>query len=112
MSQNEQEHSLRIRELNDSFRKSSARDVYLTKGVAALAEEDRLSAVELVRAFDAFTPDNDPHGEHDFGSFEISGRKLFWKIDYYDLTLASGSNDPASPEITRRVLTIMLAEEY
>ena len=112
MSQNEQGHSLRIRELNDSFRKSSARDVYLTRGVAALAQGDRSRAIELVRVFDAFTPDNDPHGEHDFGSFVVSGRKLFWKIDYYDLALASGSDDPADPQKTRRVLTIMLAEEY
>ncbi len=40
-------------------------------------------ALALVRRFDAFTQGNDPHGEHDFGSFTHHGRKLFWKIDSY-----------------------------
>ena len=56
--------------------------------------------------------DNDPHGEHDFGSFELCGRKLFWKIEYYDPDLQHGSEDPADPAKTMRVLTVMLAEEY
>ena len=51
-------------------------------------------------------------GEHDFGSFEIGEQRFFWKIDYYDLSLCYGSNDPAEPTLTKRVLTIMLAEEY
>jgi hypothetical protein len=53
-----------------------------------------------------------PYGEHDFGSFEIAGEKVFWKIDYYDLSLEFGSNDSADPAQTKRVLTILLAEEY
>ena len=65
-----------------------------------------------MRAYDRFTADNDPHGEHDFGSFELSGERLFWKIDYYDLDLQFGSNDPCEPALTRRVLTLMLASEY
>ena len=55
---------------------------------------------------------NDPHKEHDFGSFEIAGRKFFFKLDYYDLAMEFGSEDPADPAKTMRVLTIMLAEEY
>jgi hypothetical protein len=66
----------------------------------------------LVRGFDVFTTENDPYGEHDFGSVTIDGTKLFWKIDYYDLSLQYGSNDPSDPAQTARVLTIMLAEEY
>ena len=31
--------------------------------------------------FDQFTSDNNPHREHDYGSFEIVNRKFFWKID-------------------------------
>jgi hypothetical protein len=55
---------------------------------------------------------NDPHREHDFGNFEVAGWKFFWKIDYYDANVEFGSEDPADPKITTRVLTIMLATEY
>ena len=63
-------------------------------------------------AFDDFNADNDPHGELDFGSFELEGEKVFWKIDYYDLAGEFGSEDPTDPKKTLRVLTVMLAEEY
>ena len=59
-----------------------------------------------------FTKDNDPHGEHDFGSFEIEGETYFFKLDYYALDMDGGSEDPADPEKTTRVLTIMRADEY
>src|SRR5258708_7485403 len=62
--------------------------------------------------FSDFTADNDPHGEHDFGSFTLVGRKFFWKIEYYDKQCEFGPEDPADPEKTTRVLTVMLAEEY
>ena len=66
-----------------------------------------------VIAFDDFNADNDPHREHDFGSFELNGDKLFWKIDYYSTDDPDlGSEDPSDPAKTERVLTVMLAEEY
>jgi len=52
------------------------------------------------------------HGEHDFGSFDYCGERIFWKIDYYDRECRYGSENPADPEQTTRVLTIMLAKEY
>ena len=63
-------------------------------------------------AFDDFNADNDPHREHDFGSFELEGEKLFWKIDYYEQKADFGSEDPTDPKKTLRVLIIMLAVEY
>jgi hypothetical protein len=76
-----------------------------------LSEADQSAIREKVERFDNFTPDNDPHGEHDFGALTHQGDKVFWKIDYYDKTLTKGSEDPADPKQTARVLTIMLASE-
>ena len=100
--------------LNDAFRRSGGEGgrVLFTHGVSSVGVEFSHLALGLVRLFDKFGPDNDPHGERDFGTFELKGRKLFWKIDYYDRALEYGSPDPADPSVTTRVLTIMLAEEY
>ena len=92
----------------------------MTAGVAALIGEvalfrgfrRRAEILRIVRDYDSFTPDNDPIGEHDFGRFEFEDAILYWKIDYYDLELAYGSADAANPEVTTRVLTILLADEY
>jgi hypothetical protein len=65
-----------------------------------------------VKDFNEFDADNDPHHEHDFGAIELNGEKYFWKIDYYDRELRFGSEEPADPEKTTRVLTIMRADEY
>jgi hypothetical protein len=63
--------------------------------------------------FDDFTPENDPHGEHDFSAFEAGDLgKLFWKIDYYDQDRRFASEDPSNPERTTRVLTLMRSYEY
>lgn len=96
-----------------------------TEGFWALSDEDQSRVRELVETFDAFTPDNDPYGERDFGAIyqDCEGRwttarparpaeTVFWKIDAYDRDLQFGSEDPANPAVTRRVLTIMLAGEY
>ena len=106
--------SNRVRELNDAFRTTgpAAGQWMTTCGVQAVCPEFPLMAMQAVRAFRDFTPDNDPYGEHDFGSIQLAGHTLFWKIDYYDLKLEFGSDDPADPSVTRRVLTIMLASEY
>jgi hypothetical protein len=65
-----------------------------------------------VRGFAKFEPANDPYGEHDFGAVDVAGQKFFWKIDYYDSKMEFGSDDPADPAKTTRVLTIMRADEY
>lgn len=82
----------------------------VTQGVQVL--DDITAILHKVRTFEAFTEENDPHGEHDFGSLQHKGETIFWKFDYYDPTLTSGSENPADPGVTVRVLTIMLASEY
>lgn len=86
--------------------------IVLTPGVAEEAEDFRHSVLAAVAAFDTFTEDNDPYEDHSFGAFETAGEKLFWKIDLYDTAYHYGSEDPANPKATRRVLTIMLRSEY
>ena len=103
----------RIRELNDAFRTTFVGgQVVLTSGIEALPLEVKMPVLGRVMTFSEFTPDNDPHGEHDFGDFKLAGHKFFFKIDCYDSDLEFGSDDPADPTKTTRVLTIMLAEEY
>ena len=112
----EKERSARVRELNDAFRKDPTRfgRAVVTRGVNDLGPDFAFLAARAVAAFDAFTEDNDPYGEHDFGSFELGGLRLFWKIDAYEKgsNFTAGGETPDNPETTDRVLTIMLAEEY
>jgi hypothetical protein len=111
MSQSE--HSRQIAALNDAFRTSfNGGTLVLTAGIQALPEEVQVEILYKVRTFDEFTPDNDPHGEHDFGSLTIQGHRVFFKIDYYDLSMECHSEDAADSDVTQRVLTVMLAGEY
>jgi Protein of unknown function (DUF3768) len=107
------EKSHRIRVLNDNFRTTfTGGRIALSSGIADLTIGVRAEVLLKVRNFADFNDDNDPYGEHDFGSFELAGETFFWKIDYYDLRCEFGSEDPTDPEKTTRVLTIMFAGEY
>lgn len=106
-------HTARIVELNDQLRRhAGGGELVVTSGVIGLGAMSVQAALTAVSAFDQFTPENDPHGEHDFGAVTVNGHRILWKIDYYDRCMHFGSPDPADPAVTARVLTIMLAEEY
>jgi hypothetical protein len=103
----------KIRALNDTFRTTmTGGRVMMTAGVNALPSDVKAMVIRRVATFSEFSAGNDPHKEHDFGSFDLTGRKFFWKIDAYDADMQFGSEDPADPSKTTRVLTIMLASEY
>jgi len=103
----------RIRALNDAFRTYFfGGAVVVTSGVAALNSKTQQTVLNAVRKFTAFDRDNDPYAEHDFGHIEVDGERFFFKIDYYDRALEFGSPNPADPNVTTRVLTVMLADEY
>ena len=103
----------RIRTLNDLLRRYRlGGQVVLTPGVLALGLDVLMQVEEALACFDSFDSANDPHGEHDFGALEVAGERLFFKIDYYDQSLSAHSPNPADETLTKRVLTIMLAEEY
>ena len=124
------EQTVRIARLNDLARSAMgvACTAVATVGFRSLPEADQSCVRELIETFDAFTEDNDPHGERDFGTIyqladgrwtterprlrEDERERVFWKLDYYDRDLRFASEDAANPAITRRVLTIMLSDEY
>jgi hypothetical protein len=111
--EDQMEKTARIRELNDAFRRTFVGGrVMLTASVDALPDADKAAVLAKVRTFDAFNGDNDPHGEHDFVSFEHEGERYFAKVDYYARDMRHGSNDPSDPKHTTRVMTIMRADEY
>lgn len=102
-----------IRRLNDTLRtKRQGGRIMITSGIQQLDGQVVCRVLEAVASFDDFNKDNDPHGEHDCAILEVEGLRVLFKIDYYDQTLTMGSENPADPSVTRRVLTVMLAEEY
>jgi hypothetical protein len=113
MTDSTQTASRRIRTLNDNFRTTFVGGtVCFSQMVAQLPLDLKAQAVLAVQAFSAFDADNDPHQEHDFGSFQLAGETYFFKLDYYNLDMSGGSEDPADPSVTKRVLTIMHVSEY
>ena len=124
------EQTVRIARLNDLARSAMgvACTAVATVGFRSLPEGDQSQVRELIETFDVFDEDNDPHGERDFGTIYQLGdgrwtterprmrdderERVFWKLDYYDRAMRFASDDAADPAITRRVLTIMLSDEY
>lgn len=49
--------------------------------------------------------------ERNRGTFMVGDTTVHFAIDYYDVQLEYGSEDPSDASITRRVLTLMLAED-
>lgn len=86
--------------------------VLVTPGVSGEGPEFQAAALAAVATDTRFTEDNDPYGDHTFGTVTVSGQKLFWKIDLYDTEFTYGSERPFDPAVTRRVLTIMCPSEY
>lgn len=86
--------------------------VVATQGVISLSETTRSQLMQAIVTFTAFDQDNDPYGERDFGLVELEGQKYYWKIDYYDRTYEGLSPDPLDLSVTRRVMTVMRADEY
>ena len=124
------EQTARIARLNDLARRAMgvACTAIATVGFRSLPDADQSQVRELIETYDAFTEENDPHGERDFGCVYQLGdgcwtterprvcdderERVFWKLDYYDRQMRFASEDAANPAVTRRVLTIMLADEY
>ena len=112
MKGNSADTTARIRALNDRLRRfGRGGRVMMTSGIEALGAAGIARIMAAVAAFDAFTGDNDPWGEHDCAILTVNGRRVLFKIDSYDRNLAYHSPDASDLEVTERVLTVMLASE-
>lgn len=103
----------RIRALNDELRcHGRGGQILISRGLASLNPMTLVQVLAAVAAFDRFNPDNDPHGEHDCALVEVDKLRVLFKLDYYDLAMSGHSPDAADPDVTNRVMTVMLAGEY
>jgi hypothetical protein len=102
-----------IRRLNDQFRTTfRGGEILLTQSVANLPDMVKAAALEQVATFKGFNEENDPHEEHDYGSFDHCNREVWFKIDYMNLTMDAASEDPADTAKTKRIMTVGLAEDW
>src|ERR1700736_4682744 len=70
----------RIRALNDELRQRLIGGLaVITPGVAALGQEAVARIVKTIEVYDDFCHANDPHQEHDFGTSDADGRRVFFK---------------------------------
>ena len=109
---------------NDAFRKLACLGtppdlpiqgrMHVTRALIEAGDGFMEEAVKATGAFDRFEPENDPEGWHDFGSVEIRGETVFWKIDLYEAEsdFRYGAETPDDPATTMRVLTIMMARDW
>ena len=74
------ETSAKIAALNDEHRRSM-QGCTVTKGIVAMGSAANEVFVG-VRDYADFNENNDPYGEHDFGSLKVARQRVFWKIDY------------------------------
>lgn len=74
-------------------------------------EESLVLQAKLFAAFRDCTFGEDSP-ERDFAAITFLGRKVWLKIDYFAPGLEFGSEDPADPAQTVRVMTILLPEDY
>jgi hypothetical protein len=102
-----------IARLNDQLRKTgTGGSVMITQNLKHVTGFNVPTLMKALAEYGGFDADNDPHGERDFGDLVLWGYDLIWKIDYYDKDLKFGSDDPADPNVTHRVLTVMLASDW
>lgn len=106
-----------IAEQNDYFRQQPPENGTFGKWVCtasihAEGPDFVFACFRAVCAYDDFTEDNDPFGSHEMGFMEVRGKKVWWKIDFYNPTYEAGSENPSSLNDTRRVLTILFPSDY
>lgn len=108
-----------IARLNDRCRMGldrTARIVITRNCLSSFANLDRpaeviIAQAKLMRAFRSCEFSRDSP-ERDMAWLTLGDVRLMMKIDYFDESLEWGSPDPADATVTRRIMTIMLTEDY
>ena len=117
----EQEMAAVIAAQNDAFRRNIASPgetdvpegrVVITCGVEKQGPAFVVEALRKIASFDDFTDDCDPDGWHTMAAVEVGPLTVWAKIDLYDRDYRFGSDAPADPEHTRRVLTVLFPDEW
>jgi hypothetical protein len=102
-----------IARLNDQLRQTGiGGSIVITDALRNVTGFDASVLAAALASYDAFDADNDPHGERDFGDLTLFGEDLLFKVDYYNKDLTFGSDDPANPDVTQRLLTVMPARDW
>ena len=103
-----------VRALNDKARTTTEGGSFVTtRGIADKGMKFVVQVTAKVVQFTDFNANNDPHGEHDFGSFDHEGETIFFKVDVYEnAECVYGAEEPWNPDNSYRVITVLLASEY
>lgn len=106
----------RIAALNDQFcRGNRSLGLYsLSPQVEALATDRQQALLEALGKTNCFIDSQAVHADqdHDFGLVSLDETDYFWEIDYYNQDLKAVSPDPADPDSTVRVLSVLRTDEY
>jgi hypothetical protein len=104
---------VRIRDLNDQLRRTfTGGRVMRSSSIAHLPDLEQERIFSALKQFEDFKSGNDPNREHDMAFFDVDRSAYIAKIDYYDTDERFLSDDPSNPKISKRVTTIMRADEY
>lgn len=102
-----------IARLNDQLRKTGqGGSIVITSNLRRVTGFDAGVLDSALANYEGFDAGNDPYGERDLEDLTLFGHNLMFKIDYFDLSLTYGSDDPANPSVTSRILTVMLASDW
>lgn len=116
----------RVTEQNDRFRRSIPSRppgaplpgglqgrVVFTRTVAARGMLFQLLALLEIAAVSVFEAEDDPDGRHDFGTVEVQGSRVWFKIDLFsDENMTRGSERPDDPAHTYRVMTVLFPSDW
>lgn len=101
-----------IRRLNDRLRlKGRGGYSQMCYRMSDFSYERFAEVRTAIRAFDDFTPDNDPNGHHNFGVVQVHDQEYVWEIGYLGVDGTGVSPDPSDASVTTRVMWISMVAD-